>query len=93
MSRNPSRCIQTERKRPQRHHDPIRFDVSWIARRRDGPEIRETLHILNPERRNIVALVRQQAVESSVFPDNPGAVDSCDNLLTIGVDNKRSVGL
>jgi len=33
----------------------IRFAVSWIARHRDGAEIHETLHILNPERRNIVA--------------------------------------
>jgi hypothetical protein len=72
MSRNPSRCIQTKRVRTQRHHDLVRFAVSWIALRRDGPEIHETLHIFNPERRNIVAQVRREPVESSVFPENPG---------------------
>src|ERR1700750_1730577 len=71
MLRNPSRCIEPERKRTVRHHDLIRFAVSWTTWRRDGPEIHETLHILNPERRNIVAQVRREPAESSVFPDRP----------------------
>jgi hypothetical protein len=36
-----------------------------------GLAIHETLHIVNPERRNIVAQVRREAVESSVLSSNP----------------------
>ena len=69
---------------------------SWMPRRRDGLAIHETLHILNPERRNIVAQVRREAGGKLGLSCNRRRVHSavrCDNLLTIGVDNKRRLGL
>jgi len=53
-----------------RLNDLVRFAVTWILSRREGLRIYETLHIFNSERRNIVALVRQELVETSVLSGN-----------------------
>ena len=50
---------------PQRPRQVRRLVVCTDPR---GSAIRETLHIFSSERRNIVAQVRRQAVETSVFP-------------------------
>ena len=86
MLRNPSRYIQTEQNGTSRHDDLARFAVTWITSRREAPIIHETLHILNPERRNNVALVRRETVETSVLSGNPPVVSS---TLPVEASNVR----